>query len=263
MQVTRVISVDPAPGKQSTVFDGDQFSSKPAHTLRDYLKDIALSSSATLLCWDAPLTGPTNVHEPGHKDGDFTKRPIEKFFSRLETTFKTPKGISVLDYSSCPHWTISRSLLGYPRVGPFDAEESCLPFKLISDPQDFEFSQPSVVEIHPALAAWLWCRDECEPTVGWKYKGQKRAEGNRLSPIWLDFWEIILRKSEIGENLPEPTTDDEFDAGVGYILGRTYSNDRMLAERRCEILGDKQNGAFLVPHLSTLFDAWEYWKERL
>ena len=126
MTVPRVISIDPAPAKPSTVFDGVCYSRKSASKLRHYLEEIACEGPDTLICWDAPLTGPVNSVRPGSCRYDFTKRPIERFFSLAETGLKAPKGISVLGYGACPHWTISRSLLGLPTVGSYDVPESML-----------------------------------------------------------------------------------------------------------------------------------------
>lgn len=158
MRVQRVIAIDPAPGKLTTVFDGAEYEGLSASELRDRIDQISSLGSDTLVCWDAPLTGPADPASAGMKPFDFTKRAIERFFSRQETGFKAPKGISVLGYGACPHWTISRSILGLPRVGPFDEPESKIPFHLLTGLDEKGDSRPSIVEIHPALAAWLWCR---------------------------------------------------------------------------------------------------------
>ena len=154
----RVIAIDPAPGKKSTVFDGADFLQCTAAELREFVNEIASKKEAVLVCWDAPLTGPFDPATAGSYRFDFTKRPIERFFSLEETGFKTPKGISVLGYGACPHWTISRSIIGLPRVGPFDRQENKLPLKLVTTFSDKIRSRKSVVEIHPGLAAWLWRR---------------------------------------------------------------------------------------------------------
>lgn len=119
----RVIAIDPAPGKESTVFEGTEYLQLSAQELREYVDQLADAKESVLVCWDAPLTGPFDPASAGSYRFDFTKRPIERFFSLNETGFKTPKGISVLGYGACPHWTISRALLGLPRVGPYDEPE--------------------------------------------------------------------------------------------------------------------------------------------
>lgn len=118
----RVVSVDPAPSKNSTLYSAeDGFQPVPAGDVRSRLKSFA---PPVLLCWDAPLTGPRSPEEAGGQDGDFTTRRFEKFLMRgtKKKGFGTPKGITVAPYCGCPHWTISRAALGLPRVGPFDAD---------------------------------------------------------------------------------------------------------------------------------------------
>ena len=148
-----VIAVDPAPGRKSTVFDGTAFSRKGGRELRAYLEEPCNRTHETLLCWDAPLTGPGDPASAGTNPCDFTQRRIEQFFSRAETGFKTPKGISVCPYSGCPHWTITRSLLGLPRTGPYDFDFHRLPYHLLPGPDSERAERASVVEIHPAVAA--------------------------------------------------------------------------------------------------------------
>ena len=260
MSDPRVIAIDPAPAKASMVFDGVRYSPMSAPCLRDYLKRIATEGPGTLICWDAPLTGPANSCRPGSNRHDFTKRPIERFFSMEATGFKAPKGISVLGYGACPHWTITRSLLGLPRVGSFDVPESRLPFGLLTDPARWDQHRPCVVEVHPALAAWLWCYREWPAGASWVYKGSKSPVHERRR-VWLAMWDIILRRTKFERDLPCPETDDEFDAGVGYILGTMISQDEADQGRRCTIVGNARDGAFLVPFIRELDSAWSSWSE--
>ncbi|MYH47653.1 MAG: hypothetical protein F4127_13505 [Gammaproteobacteria bacterium] len=155
------------------MFDGTEYLRLNALELREYLDGLAGAKEAVLVCWDAPLTGPFDPDDAGSHRFDFTKRPIERFFSLDETGFKTPKGISVQGYAGCQHWTISRSLLGLPRVGPYDKPENNLPFRLVAASGEQMRSRKSVVEIHPGLAAWLWCREKRNTNAGWEYKGNK------------------------------------------------------------------------------------------
>lgn len=252
----RVIAIDPAPGKESTVFEGTEYLQLSAQELREYVDQLADAKESVLVCWDAPLTGPFDPASAGSYRFDFTKRPIERFFSLNETGFKTPKGISVLGYGACPHWTISRALLGLPRVGPYDEPEKKLPLKLVADSGEKLHSRKSIVEIHPGLAAWLWCRNKRGDDANWEYKGNKGRE------IRDEMWEIVLERSGFEDDLRQPKTDDEFDAAIGYILGKFYTQDGKTALRRSLILGGREHGAFLLPKISGLADAWIRWKDQ-
>ena len=258
----RVIAIDPAPSKPSTVFDGNVYLPKTAEQLRGYVEEISGEGPETLLCWDAPLTGPANPVCAGSIPYDLTKRPIERFFSTKSTGFKTPKGISVLGYGSCPHWTISRSLLGLPRVGSFDTPEGQLPFHLITGPSCRDRQRPGIVEIHPALAAWLWCRKIRGAESNWVYKGRDDVPKPERKNAWEQMWKIIKRRADLSEDLRTPRTDDEFDAAVGYVLGAMFMRDEAGGrEPSVAILGNAQDGTFLVPYEPELFRAWSDWSE--
>lgn len=248
-----VIAVDPAPGRKSTVFDGTNYFKMSGRELRVYLAEPRNRTQETLLCWDAPLTGPGSPASAGKSPSDFTQRRIEQFFSRNETGFKTPKGISVLPYSGCPHWTITRSLLGLPRTGPYDVEYHGLPYHLLPGPGSERGGRASVVEVHPAVAAWLWCRGakgEC-----WEYK--------KDIGILNEMWSIILSRIRFRwADRPTPGDDDEFDASVGYLLGSLYHgerNDVAEGERDVVILGDRVTGSFLLPVVPGLESGWRAW----
>ena len=241
-----VISVDPAPGKKSTIFDGINFSPKSSPELRSYLGNRAAD---TLLCWDAPLTGPADPRSAGTQYGDFTKRLIERFF------FKTPKGISVRPYSECQHWTITRSLLGLPRTGCYDKDFQQLPYRLLPAPSSEQDARPSVVEIHPAVAAWLWCKDSRSKESAWNYKDKKNKKKDE---VWKELWCIVLRETGFPWASRKPENDDEFDAAVGYILGSMYVQQLGATDGkpRVEILGCRSTGSFLLPAYPELKERW-------
>lgn len=260
----RVVAIDPAPGKESTVYEGgDSFPGISGQEMGCFLRGISKERPPVLLCWDAPLTGPRNPEEAG-LPGDFTQRRIDSFFSRQETNFKTPKGISVRPYAGCPHWTISRSVLGLPRLGRFDADYESLPFRLLPDSREqsgsgppSQMDLPCVVEIHPAVAAWLWCKDlkEFESRdgngEGWKYK--------QHDDLRAKMWRAIRRECGIGESLPEKLcNDDQFDAIVGYILGVKWLDRK---DDTVVLLGDRETGAMLLPRATGLCDAWKKFRE--
>ena len=260
----RVVAIDPHPAKASAIWmddgnDAPRFFKKERGELGGFLDGLG---PETLLCWDAPLTGPRDPAHAGDHKQDFTKRVIEAFFTKGR--FKTPKGISVGNYSGVSHWAISRALLGLPRLGAHCADYDALPFHLIPDSAHRRMRRPQVAEIHPAVAAWLWCRDDLKGgnvlkkddkgKEVWRYKGGSKDKNPDLMNA---MWKLIQRKvSWPGKTSPE--SDDEFDAGVGYRLGRIYLRDRYkpLGEREVDIVGSRETGAWLLPMVKDVQDAW-------
>ena len=248
----RVISIDPAPAKGLSVFDGRD-RHVPIDAAFEYVSSVA-SGPPCLVCWDAPLTGPSAGALSGKKAraGDFTKRRIESFFTTSRTGFCTPVGISVQGYAGCQHWTISRSLLGLPRVGPWDQSAEDLPFELITDDARPQGTQRLIVEIHPAVALWLWCRERWPPALEWTYK--------KNSGVRVQVWDCLReRLCRFGDQAVKaalanpPTTDDELDARIGFLLGTLWmSNNDEVA-----LLGDLESGTFLLPKVAGLSDAFD------
>ena len=205
-----------------------------------------------LLAWDAPLTGPYDLLNPGMNDHpfDFTTRPIERAFSSKKT--KPPKGISVQGYAGCQHWTVTRSLLGLPRVGPFDAEGTPpLPFMLIDKFPAKDCPPRMVVEVHPALAIWLWVAEDLgaqdirNPGIDLRYKKSRKVRAEVIERL-VSRWHAIGLASvaEVAANsdyLVE--SDDALDAYVSGVLAA------LLASRNPEasIFGNKKLGMFLLP----------------
>ena len=172
-----------------------------------------------------------------------------------QSCFQPPKGISVRPYSGCPHWTITRSLLGLPRTGPYDLKFRQLPFHLLPPPQSEQDNRASVVEIHPAVAAWLWCRNDRIKDAAWNYKDKKNKKRDE---IWKKLWCIVLRKTGFRWVSRKPANNDEFDAAVGYILGSMYLQDQSATQGqpRVTILGDRFTGSFLLPVDPKLEEKW-------
>ena len=110
---SRSAGIDPGPAKGLHCFDSNGCHHVDLIRSRSYLDDLAKEDSI-LICWDAPLASPSAValKLDTLNGSDFTQRPTEKFFSQSKWHLKAPKGISILPYSGCSHWIISRSLLG-------------------------------------------------------------------------------------------------------------------------------------------------------
>ncbi len=252
-----VVSIDPAPSKPAVVFDG-QMRSIPASHVPAFCAMLSRQPD-TLLCWDAPLTGPALNAQPNGPAGSFSQRQIEKFFSRAETGFKTPAGISVLPYSGCPHWAITRASLGLPICGRFDREDRELPFRHTTSNAEVVAGTARVIETHPAIAIWLWCRhldpDDSRP---WVYKG--RRPSRTVPEIWDNLSEIwdgtgVPRVLNTINEIDPPENDDELDAIVGWVVGTLL----VVHHPSVGILGTTAAGAIALPidqELQTSFDTF-------
>ncbi len=241
-----VVSIDPAPSKDAVIFDGEIRYIR-ALEVPTFCQGLSQNKD-TLLCWDAPLTGPSLNDETEALAGSFSQRQIEQFFSRTETGFKAPFGISVLPYSGCPHWAITRASIGLPICGGFDRSFEELPFLLLTETTEITPGTSRVVETHPAVAIWLWCRgaDDHDDTRPWVYKGRRPTR--TILEIWTilsGIWAETQVRTVVNtiNNIDPPTNDDELDAIVGWVLGE------LLVARHPSvgILGTRGTGAIALP----------------
>lgn len=238
----KVIGIDPAPGKKSTICQISksgqiEFNQLSAGELHDFLDSPAKD---TLICWDAPLTmgDSSNISA----EGVFTRRKIEKVFASGD--LKAPKGISVLGYCGCPHWTISQFLLGYPKIYP--ADNSSRDFKLIHSCEDMKDRKkgPYLAEVHPAVALWFWYVDYYkivdDNALNLKYKNIKKSE-SKIELL------INLCNAKFGADLPANTTDDQLDAWVAWKLGDLLIKDHENQTKTVDFLGSEKEGSFMLP----------------
>jgi len=250
MDNIKVIGIDPAPSKKSTIFDGENFCEKNYNELIEYLDFIKKEHKKVLICWDAPLSFSLSSSSP------FTKRDIEKFFSQKKWC-KTPTGISVLGYAGCPHWAISQYILGYPKISNF---EKCFepPFKLVFEN---EITTHSVTEVHPAVAIWLWCKNDIDD---FRYKKGKQTV-SEWDNVFGEILEILVNKGILNEDiynkiekLAKAKKDDYLDAYVAWKLGSDWINKKTEPENKyIKILGDNKTGSFLLPYNKELFEKFD------
>ena len=113
-----------------------------------------------------------------------------------------------------------------------------------------------VVEIHPAVAAWLWCKDKFPRKEDWGYKGGTKAEQKVRNKLRQQMWEHI--RSETDCHLPCPENDDRFDALVGYVLGTKW----LRGDEDVVLLGDRETGAMLLPRVEDLEKEWDSFRVR-
>ena len=242
----KVIGIDVGSGKGGHICESGSLPVKiktPAE-LDDYLRSLP---DNVLIAWDAPLTGPPDPNNWADCQ-DLTTRPIERFFYQ-PGAFRPPKGISVLSYCHCSHWTISRRLLGLPRVGPYDREEAKLPFRLVTNDGDRPSAGRHVVEVHPAVAIWRWCRADYDGV--WEYKKDQECRRELCK----------LMSCRIGKSLAYASnhklSDDALDAWTAWYLA-----DCWLSRNGVMLLGDAKTGSFLLPHDPDLQAAFEQFIRR-
>lgn len=241
----QIIGIDIAPGKKSTIYDGNCYHHMSADTLNNYLISLQNDKNKTvLLCWDAPLTGPQTTTRDNYifRSGDFTKRIIEKEY------FNVPKGISVMGYASCPHWTITKFLTGYPIIGDYCLKEN-LPFTLVTNEEtQIENGKKYIAEVHPALSIWLLMKDTVAEGYNWIYKDMNVSELNSFS---VDFnatlMAILPKESNEKIVMTTPQNDDELDAYAAWLMGYLWINKINLNNFSIKLVGSKESGCIILP----------------
>lgn len=274
----KVIGIDPAPSKETVIYDGEKFIEKKAVELKKYLDKLIESNDNVLICWDAPLTGgsPTNFNQEIEKYNPFYQRKIEQLINK-----EIPKveGISTLPYAGCSHWAITQHCFGLPLINDEFKPENQTPFKLIpnQDKQEKPFEGKHIVEVHPALALWLWLKD-CN-VENWNYKGSSRkdkniSENNQPENKTKIFNELakklfdkfgqpqaitepkdqanekyrikvtVIKKNKVEEEeKPKNMTADHLDAYVAWLLGTLWLKNEVI------LVGNKNTGAMLLPNV--------------
>lgn len=244
-----VIGIDPSPRKPSYLYSIDNgLCKKVASELREFLAELVASHRNVLICWDSPLTGTSAPDSNEFSSDDHTQRAIEAFFNRQGWGFKVPKGVSVRGYAGCPHWTISRRLIGLPRVGPWDKALRDLPFELVAKGSCPSRPGRYIVEVHPAVALWLWC-DAPTWTGSWEYK----KNGAVRKQAWARFKERLqntplLSGTSLDDLNFQPENDDELDCFIAWLLGVLWCQ----GSAEVILLGNAVTGSMLLPRVDRL-----------
>jgi predicted RNase H-like nuclease len=123
----------------------------------------------------------------------------------------------------------------------------------------------SVVEVHPAVAIWLWYIGAGRRPAEWSYKNIK-VEKNSENESKTDFqerskhiregrvlahWNAVCEIANLPKHLPTPTNDDELDAIIAWLLA-----DRWMSGTGVVLLGNQKTGCFLVPKIDGLLEAF-------
>jgi hypothetical protein len=256
MEPTKILGIDPAPKKKTTVFDGESFKDLYPHELKELLVEEKESPRPSLLCWDAPLLDLGEGEVLSSFEGEdepegLYNRPIDKFLQKeyfpQNDSGKKTGGVSVRAYAGCPHWTITKYCLGLPKVGDLDRSET--PFDLVCNKEDVQQTHKRVAEVHPAVAIYFWCGEKLP-----KYKG------NNTDISIQELWEKLKdnEAAPLFEDLDMPENDDRLDALIAYLLGWCLLHD----PERVSFIGDRKKGSILVTKSEKLQkDFGEFFKE--
>lgn len=270
----KVIGIDPAPAKDTVIYDGEKFMTKDAVALKKYLDDEV--GEDTLICWDAPLTGMASKDAVCKFEGYLkkwaeSKKKKKPKWSPLEARIlekyivlrsDIPKGISTNSFSQCPHWTISQYCLGLPLINDeFKPPETLKTFKLITSQNEREklFSnKKNIVEVHPALALYLWLKEEKpikdDLTFDWDYKKNKKTFNTLVEQLFKkpekpqaiiepeDKENGKYKVSAIEDKVEKTMTDDHLDAYIAWLLGTLWLKNEVI------LVGNKNTGAILLPN---------------
>jgi hypothetical protein len=265
----RVIGIDIHPGKKSTLFNGNEYLDLDSSGLKEFLLKIGKNNNKnTLICCDAPLTGPRDIDNDityKNSSNSLTKRDIEYFFTNnfgfnvniknTNTGEKKFKGISVGNYSSLPHWTITKRLFGLPIMGRYCKKD--IPFKHIHSKE--EISDPFnnyIVEVHPGLAIWIWLNKKWMENYDWEYKSKKN-EMRAFNQIKTDLDCLFFREVNIDRSImtkfDQIDNDDKLDSFIAWMLGYLWLKDSGLVN----IIGNVETGSFLLPVLENLKSSFD------
>jgi len=261
-----IYGIDPAPSNPTTVITSPDTGESPSRKIKapEMVSFCDEIDKPALLCWDAPLTGPSFDQDGKLKEHKrmFSQRKIDSYFMSPKNGCDTPKGVSTRPYSGCSHWTISRACTGYPRVGPYDhASEEKLPFRLITENEPPEEGL-SIVEVHPALALWIMAKSDpdlkVEDSLVYKGSGPSRAEKEKTRQklcCGLQRFANSCEKAQIiveavaNRDVPDP---DELDALTAFVLGAMWTEKT----EKVKLLGDYTTGTFLLPYDEEVFEGF-------
>ena len=255
----RVVGVDPAPKKSSTIcfYDGESlgFAALKAHKLLKLMKDLK-SKEDVLITWDAPLTGPPILEhgDEEHAECYFYFRWIEHFL-RTNGTYKPPTGISTLGYAGCPHWAITKAATGLPILGPYCASSDDLPFHhVVSEKDKLCDKKANIIEVHPATAIYLgiYSSKEHNEINDWRYKQYRGIQKELFNKLMSTFFEDL----QIKPCVDQIKSDDHLDAFVAWALGHLYVTQ---SENQpvVRIMGNWKTGSMLLPWDKDLFSGFD------
>ncbi len=244
----KVIGIDPAPAKKTVIYnDVDGFTEIEADKLKEHLDDkIKKLKEDVLICWDAPLTGGFQTNSKQKKKyNPFYQRKIEQLIN------EKVKEVSTLPYAGCSHWAITQHCFGLPLINDEFKPIEPTSFKLITNQDEREkpFEGKYIVEVHPALALWLWLKGDVEDLNYKGGTGKKRRTSAEKKEI---IKKIIIKLNEkwsivVPKNVEK---DDHLDAYIAWKLGDLWQNEN----EKVILVGNENTGAMLLPNVEDAKD---------
>jgi hypothetical protein len=270
-----VLGVD-CSSKRSSTFDGSSFRDPTPAQLHNHLLKL---EPGTLICWDAPLTGPSRVgriedDQPADEqklawdEYEYSSRLIERFFNRRggaselrRDRLRPPDGVNTRHYSGMSHWAVTRALTGHPKIGPYDASAR---FPLAGDDGRWDpEAGTQLAEVHPAVALWLWLEPSGQ-VEHLTYKASTADSKDRVEHLARTLlaklgeteqaWPAIERKLGGRDHIVSSMKrrHDRLDSFIAWALGTLWINGGRVIQ-----LGDHRTGSFLVPKHDVVERAWD------
>lgn len=219
-----VLGIDPAPSKDTVVFDGTDFTRVKPNDLRGWL--TARLTPDTLVSWDAPL-----AFDPAKS---FYTRPVDKV---LKAMCADEPAVNVAPFANLSHWAITCHALGYPFGEPPGN------LTLVADPSELPSQRPAVIECHPAVAMLVWWRlhrSEAFPSYKSGPKAQRTAALIEVVDVLgrhVSSAALVLAAAAADP----PRGDDYLDAAVAHELGLRFIRGDV------HVAGDLVSGFIVLP----------------
>lgn len=143
-------------------------------------------------------------------------------------------------------------------MGPYDAPEENLPFRLITKNTPPEEGL-SIVEVHPALALWIMAKSDSDLKVeeSLRYKGNKGSKEMRekLFDSLINFAASSDKARPVISAIEEKgkvPDDGVLDALTAFVLGAMWTEKT----EKVKLLGDYTTGTFLLPYDEEVFEGF-------
>ncbi|MCO4754974.1 MAG: DUF429 domain-containing protein [Bacteriovoracaceae bacterium] len=247
----KVIGIDPGINQEKGTFiytasEGFNLSLKGnglnTAEMDKYLKGLCKLDETILICWASPLTGPVDP-DSTNASNDYYSRPIEKSLSKA---YKDIRGFNTFFYGGLLHWTISRALIGLPRVSKFDVSDN-LPFKLINDVSEIKEGGKYIVEVHPVISIYELL--EMYGSIEYKSSGEHIHDYcnelfSKLVKKYPEHFKDMKEVRKIFESFASKSKkSDALDAVAAYLTGELW----VTGDNSVRIFGDESTGRILFP----------------